>query len=134
MPFKSKEDELAWERDWRNRNKTKIREYKRRDYLKRRDYIRAKVRSLIALSRGKLGVSCEICGEARTIDKCHIIPRRVNGTDANWNVLYLCPTHHALFDWDRQLLSKDEWAKIENKVIEAGNRFGVQALSYLGIE
>lgn len=56
-------------------------------------------------------ISCEICGENRTIDKCHIVPRRLKGADHDKNYLYLCPTHHRLFD--RFMLSKDEWCRID---------------------
>lgn len=56
-------------------------------------------------------VPCEICGENRVIDICHIVPRRVNGTGKIDNVLFLCPTHHRLFD--ACMLSKEEWDKID---------------------
>ena len=42
---------------------------------------------------------------------CHIIPRSVGGTNDQSNYLFLCPTHHHLFDHHR--LSKDEWNKID---------------------
>lgn len=56
-------------------------------------------------------ISCEICGENRAIDKCHIIPKSLNGPNHDKNYLYLCPTHHRLFD--RFMLSKDEWCRID---------------------
>lgn len=53
---------------------------------------------------------CEICGDNRSIDYCHIIPSRLGGI---WekNTLILCPTHHRLID--RFMLSKAEWAIID---------------------
>jgi hypothetical protein len=56
-------------------------------------------------------VPCEVCGENRAIDACHIIPRRVKGTQKIDNVLLLCPTHHRLFD--ACMLSKEEWERID---------------------
>ncbi|EHH2475076.1 HNH endonuclease [Vibrio vulnificus] len=54
---------------------------------------------------------CEICGENRSIDKCHIIPDKLGGLRDDSNLVYLCPTHHRLFD--RFLLSQEEWVKID---------------------
>lgn len=54
---------------------------------------------------------CEICGESRIIDMCHIVPRRLRGSDGINNMLFLCPTHHRLFD--TCMLSKEEWDKID---------------------
>ena len=56
-------------------------------------------------------VPCEICGENRVVDTCHIIPRRVKGAQKVDNVLFLCPTHHRLFD--TCMLSKEEWDRID---------------------
>jgi len=56
-------------------------------------------------------VPCEICGESRIIDMCHIIPKRLRGNDGINNILFLCPTHHRLFD--TCMLSRDEWEKID---------------------
>lgn len=55
-------------------------------------------------------VPCEICGENRTIDRCHIIPTRFGGEFNEGNILYLCPTHHRLFD--RGKLTVEEIKKI----------------------
>ena len=55
-------------------------------------------------------VACEICGENRSTDQCHIIPRKLGGTLNADNVLILCPTHHRLLD--RFMLSKTEYASI----------------------
>jgi len=54
---------------------------------------------------------CEICGEKRITNYCHIVPRMIGGPSAEENYLYLCPTHHHLFDGKR--LSEEEWAKID---------------------
>jgi hypothetical protein len=59
----------------------------------------------------KQTVPCEICGENRVVDTCHIIPRRVKGTQKIDNVIFLCTTHHRLFD--DCMLSKEEWDRIE---------------------
>ena len=53
---------------------------------------------------------CEICGERRIVNECHIIPREHGGSSHEDNLIYLCPTHHFLFDQAR--LSKDEFDKI----------------------
>lgn len=53
---------------------------------------------------------CEICGENRSIDQCHIIPKEHGGPKAPGNILYLCPTHHRLFD--RLMLNNNEWNSI----------------------
>lgn len=55
-------------------------------------------------------LSCEICGENRSIDRCHIIPAKLGGTARIDNILILCPTHHRLFD--RFMLTKKEYASI----------------------
>lgn len=54
---------------------------------------------------------CEICGEKRISNYCHIVPRMLGGPSVEENYLYLCPTHHHLFDSKR--LSAEEWAKID---------------------
>ena len=54
--------------------------------------------------------ACEICGENRTINFCHIIHREHGGRYYETNHIYLCPTHHFLFDQAR--LSRQEFAKI----------------------
>jgi hypothetical protein len=62
-------------------------------------------------STKKQAIPCEICGENRTTDICHIIPNRLRGTKKVDNTLFLCPTHHGLFD--RCMLSQDEWDRID---------------------
>lgn len=59
----------------------------------------------------KQAIPCEICEENRVIDVCHIIPKRLNGTQDIDNVLFLCPTHHRLFD--ACMLTKEEWKKVD---------------------
>jgi hypothetical protein len=54
---------------------------------------------------------CEICGENRSTDKCHILPNRLGGTASTDNLLILCPTHHRLLD--RHMLSRAEFAQID---------------------
>jgi hypothetical protein len=56
-------------------------------------------------------LSCEVCGENRSTDRCHIIPRKLGGSWEIRNVLVLCPTHHRLFD--RFMLSRAEFAAID---------------------
>lgn len=55
-------------------------------------------------------ISCEVCGENRSIDRCHIIPNKLGGSNTEENILFLCPTHHRLFD--RFMLSEAEWAQV----------------------
>ena len=54
---------------------------------------------------------CAICGENRIVQKCHVIPKECDGSDSEKNVIYLCPTHHELFD--KNLLTKEELEKIK---------------------
>lgn len=67
-------------------------------------------RSMVSHPFFKQNTPCEICGENRAIDSCHIIPNHMGGDIAPGNVLWLCPTHHRLFD--RFLLSREEYDKI----------------------
>ena len=55
-------------------------------------------------------LSCEVCGENRSTDRCHIIPSKLGGSGGPDNILILCPTHHRLFD--RFMLSRGEYASI----------------------
>lgn len=64
-----------------------------------------------ARSYSKKYRACEICGEKRITNFCHIIPYAEGGPDDEKNYLFLCPTHHHLFDQHR--LSKGEWNKID---------------------
>jgi len=54
---------------------------------------------------------CEICGENRSTDNCHILPNHMGGSPSMGNLLILCPTHHRLFD--RHMLSRSEYAQID---------------------
>jgi len=54
---------------------------------------------------------CDICGEERITDYCHVLPRMMGGTSVPENIISLCPTHHFLFDSVR--LSKEEWDKLD---------------------
>jgi hypothetical protein len=65
---------------------------------------------------------CEICGESRAIDICHIIPSELGGPKTHPNIIYLCPTHHRLFD--RFMLAEEEWDKLDwNKRGKASANF-----------
>lgn len=65
---------------------------------------------------------CEICGENRISNFSHIIPRSEGGSDDPGNYVYLCPTHHHLFDHNR--LSKEEWAKLDfSKKMKAARQY-----------
>ena len=40
--------------------------------------------------------NCSYSTEIRTqIHKHHIIPREENGSDKEWNLIFLCPNHHS---------------------------------------
>jgi HNH endonuclease len=54
--------------------------------------------------------ACDICGFNRCIEKAHIIPACMGGSEAAENLLGLCPNCHTLFD--RFLLSVEEMVKI----------------------
>lgn len=58
----------------------------------------------------KRNLPCEVCGENRSIDRCHIIPKKLGGSCSSNNIIILCPTHHRLFD--RFMLSKAEFCAI----------------------
>lgn len=58
---------------------------------------------------------CEICGENRAVDRCHIIPARYGGVLSLGNMLLLCPTHHRLFDRGRLSLKEIKQIKFERK-------------------
>jgi len=62
-------------------------------------------------------VPCLICGEARVVEKAHIIPARSGGPDTLENIMPLCPTHHALFDKDK--LYEEEKIKITHRITKA---------------
>jgi hypothetical protein len=68
-------------------------------------------RAPIIKDRLNQNLPCEICGENRVIDVCHIIPAELMGPRDSYNTIHLCPTHHRLFD--RLMLTEDEWDKID---------------------
>lgn len=64
---------------------------------------------------------CEICGEKRFTQRCHIVPRHKNGNDEENNILYLCPTHHVVLDnllikKRGNLFTKKEFNKIKHRL------------------
>jgi len=54
---------------------------------------------------------CEVCGEDRITNWCHMLPSSEGGPSDPSNYVYLCPTHHHLFDHNR--LAKEEWEKLD---------------------
>lgn len=53
---------------------------------------------------------CEICGDNRVVDRCHIVPNRMGAGLSLDNMFTLCPTHHRLLD--EGMLSKEEFSKL----------------------
>jgi hypothetical protein len=74
-------------------------------------YTRLEFPVVVSESIRKQAVPCEICGENRVVDICHIIPRRIKEIHTIDNILFLCPTHHRFFD--DCMLFKEEWDKID---------------------
>lgn len=58
---------------------------------------------------------CQICGEKRISNLCHVIPRKDGGLNEAGNYIVLCPTHHFLLDHGR--LNKDEFEAIDTTKI-----------------
>jgi len=54
---------------------------------------------------------CLLCG-SEMVDRCHILPRKEGGRFTKDNVVYLCPTHHRMFD--RGLLNKEQKDQIND--------------------
>lgn len=85
--------------------------------LQNRPFQAPSLDELASLRNGGFGIipdrnlSCEICGENRSTDRCHILPKRLGGSWDSGNLLILCPTHHRLFD--RFMLSQAEYARID---------------------
>lgn len=73
--------------------------------------IRPTIRRITILPNRIEKQKCVICGEQRTVDRCHIIPRENSGSNSENNMIYLCPTHHFLFDQGK--LSREEFNKIK---------------------
>ncbi len=55
---------------------------------------------------------CAICRYDRFVEVCRILPGITGGIYALNNVVFLCPTHHRLFD--RHLLNQEEIDKLPN--------------------
>lgn len=72
----------------------------------------------------QLGITaCEICGEDRALDYCHIKSAAKGGPIHAANCLVLCPTHHRVFD--NQQLLPHEAVKIKKRVAIAAHMFGL---------
>jgi hypothetical protein len=69
--------------------------------------------NIVKLGTYKNRPPCEICGEHRKVEFCHIIPRQIGGSNRETNIMYLCSTHHSCFD--KGVLSKQEWDAISWK-------------------
>lgn len=67
---------------------------------------------------------CEICGYYRFVEVAHIVPSREGGKVVEGNVISLCPNHHRLFD--QELLTFQEYKKIEPLIRKAKKKFGVR--------
>jgi len=80
--------------------------------------------------RGTWKKKCVICGEDRTVNRAHIIPRRLGGPFEGWNLLCLCALHHGCFDEDE--LTNAEWCKIEKKVRVAFGRVDLSKVKRYG--
>lgn len=83
----------------------------------RGQYIRARFEETKRRRELKGMKQCEICDFDRFVELAHIIPNRHGGGFEEWNILYLCPNHHRL--WDRQALNDKEFEKISLKVNNA---------------
>lgn len=66
--------------------------------------------------RGTFGKLCVVCGEERTIDRAHILPRAKykDFEDQLWNHLHLCAKHHRCFDVNE--LYESEFTKIKDQI------------------
>jgi len=78
-----------------------------------------------ARSFHKIYEPCEICGEDRITNYCHIIPRSKGGPDSEENYFCLCPTHHHLFDHYR--LYKEEWERLDfSRKMKASQEYAIK--------
>lgn len=106
----------------RSKERYKNPEYRKKAFERCRKYAKSqKGKDYIwkwhRIKKGTWNTPCEICGEKRFIERCHII-RKKETTD---NFLYLCPTHHKILDnWllksRGNQFTKDEYNKIKNKI------------------
>ena len=71
-------------------------------------------------NRGVHGKICAICGEKRAVCRAHVVARARGGANAEWNILYLCATHHRCFDVNE--LTVVEFKKVEKRVLAAFRR------------
>jgi len=63
----------------------------------------------------KRGIAaCEVCGESRALDFCHIKSDRDGGPISEENCLVLCQTHHHCYD--NGLLTKEEFSRVASQV------------------
>ncbi|MBL4652171.1 MAG: HNH endonuclease [Flavobacteriales bacterium] len=74
------------------------------------------MKSSTSSAKKEYNIPCNICGENRVINLCHLIPRSEGGHDGNGNLIFLCPTHHFLFDHAR--LSNEEFEKINTSTMD----------------
>ncbi len=65
-------------------------------------------------------MKCAICGFARYVENCHIIPRRLGGSRSKDNFIHLCPNHHKLLD--NGLLNNEEEAIIDHRIVSLTNQ------------
>jgi len=78
-----------------------------------------------ASTRAGTTYACEVCQEARGVQKCHILSRKLDRALKSYvldgipylkrNILYLCPNHHWAFD--HNLLNGNELEKISPKIM-----------------
>ncbi len=68
---------------------------------------------------------CEICGYKRFVEISHIVPNKDGGSYEKYNILFLCPNHHRLFD--RNLLTEQETGKIMSRTKLAYEIFNEEA-------
>ena len=89
----------------------------RKDNQSYKDYIWKWYRK----KKGTWEVPCEICGEKRFTQRCHIKPRSEGGNNEDKNILILCPTHHVILDnWliksRGNQFTDEEYLKIKHKL------------------
>lgn len=103
MPFKDKAKQRAWIREWRLRNKDKVKGYKDKDYLKNREQIKTKralyyrenklvklAHSAVQVALGNGTLKREIC------KKCESLETDAHHSDYSkpLDVIWLCRSHH----------------------------------------